>query len=441
MFKIRQVVHFLSEDLWRIRLEEQQPPKSFLIKVLRILVLSAKGFDKDKCTLRASALTFYSLLSIVPILAMAFGIAKGFGFDQILEQRVREQFHGQEEVLTHAINFAHNLLENTKGGVVAGFGIVFLFWSVIKVLGNMERSFNDIWGIKKQRNLWRRFSDYLSFMLICPILFILASSMTIVVTSEVEKLLLGHTFFSFFAKPIQVSLRILPLFVIWGLFAFVYVFLPNGKVKLGSALLGGILAGTIYHVVQWAYLSFQIGINRYNAIYGSFAALPLFLVWLQLSWLIVLYGAEVCFAHQNVHTYEFEPDCLKISPAFRRLVTLAVAQLCVKMFKDGVPPPTAAEISQKLGTPIRLVNETLYDLTEADILSEVVGEANSSIAYQPGINIESLTIKGVIDRLDNRGVTTIPLARSEAVEKISTCLLEFRDKLAAVPENVLLKNL
>lgn len=438
---VKNVLKFLSEDLWRIRLKHESSHKSLWIKILRVLVLSVKGFARDKCTLRASALTFYSLISIVPVLAMAFGISKGFGFDHILEERVREQFQGQEEVFNQAIVFARNMLDNTKGGLIAGIGVIFLFWAIIKVLGNIERSFNDIWGIKKHRTLARKFSDYLSFMLIGPILFILAGSMTVAVTSQAKEILVNNKSLDFVAGPVLFSLKALPFGVLWLLFAFMYVFLPNGKVKVTSALLGGVLAGTIYQVVQWGYFKFQIGISQYNAIYGSFAALPLFLIWLQVSWLILLYGAEVVFAHQNVVTYEFEPDCLNASNAFKRLVTLAVAHLCVKTFRDGDPPLTAAEICEKLETPIRLVNLSIYDLVEANVLSEVTGENDKALAYQPALDIEQLTLQKVIDRLDHTGLSEIPLVQSEAVEKISTSLDGLRDSLVNSPKNVLLKDL
>jgi membrane protein len=220
-----------------------------------------------------------------------------------------------------------------------------------------------------------------------------------------------------------------------------YVFLPNGKVKVQSALLGGILAGTIYQIVQWGYFRFQIGISQYNAIYGSFAALPLFLIWLQLSWLILLYGAEVSFAHQNVATYEFEQDCLNVSGAFKRLVALAVAHLCIKTFREGVSPPTANEISEKLETPIRLVNQNIYDLVEAGVLSEVTGDEEKAVAYQPALDIEKLTLQEVIDRLEHTGLDTLPLAKSEAVGKISASLDGLRDSLLSSPKNVLLKDL
>lgn len=439
--RIRKILHYLTEDLWRIRLQDQPKPRSYWIKTLRVLVLSIRGFDEDRCMLRASALTFYTLISIVPILAMIFGIAKGFGFEQVLEEHVRRQFQGQEEVLTHAITFSRNLLENTRGGLIASVGVIFLFWSVIKVLGNIERSFNEIWGIKKPRSWMRKFSDYLSFMLICPVLFIMASSMTVVVSSQVNAALATLPYLSFLAGPVRILLRLLPFAILWGLFGFMYLFLPNGKVKLRSALLGGILAGTIYQITQWGYITFQIGIARHNAIYGSFAALPLFLVWLQLSWLILLYGAEISFAHEHADTYEYEQDCLRASFAFKRLLALAVAKECIDRFSEKQPPPAAVEVSQKLGSPIRLVNEILYDLTAAGILSEVAGDQDNTPAYQPAVDIGDLTIRDVLDRLDDKGIEAVPLVKSEVVEKLASSLGRFRQILAGSSENAVLKDL
>ncbi|MCK5393541.1 MAG: YihY/virulence factor BrkB family protein, partial [Candidatus Omnitrophica bacterium] len=178
------IVNFLTKDIWRIKLRDLPRSRSFFIKQLRIIILALREFAEDKCQLRASALTFYSLLSIVPVVAMAFGIAKGFGFEKVLEKQLLSKVSGQEQVLTQIFDFAKTLLENTKGGLVAGIGVVVLFWTVIKVLTNIERSFNDIWGIKKTRPLGRKFSDYLSVMVICPILLIVSSSITVFITTQ-----------------------------------------------------------------------------------------------------------------------------------------------------------------------------------------------------------------------------------------------------------------
>ncbi|MBI5154178.1 YihY/virulence factor BrkB family protein [Candidatus Poribacteria bacterium] len=432
---------FLGEELWRIRLAEQSRQRSFLLRQLRIVVLSVRGFDEDQCMLRASALTFYTLLSIVPILAMAFGVAKGFGFEKMLEARVREQFEGQEEVVTRAITFANNMLEDTKGGLIAGVGVVLLFWTIVKVLGNIERSFNDIWGIKTHRSLARKFSDYLSFMMISPILFIMSSSLTVVIASQLDNVVGKGGLLSFLSGPAEVLFRLLPIFILWGLFTFMYVFLPNGKVNIRSAFLGGAVAGTAYQVTQWAYVTFQVGVGQYNAIYGSFAALPLFLFWLQLSWLVVLYGAEVSFAHQNVDTYEFEPDCLKASPAFRRLVTLCAFTHCAGRMLREQPPANAREIAHALQTPAKLVNLAMYDLLSAGVVSEVLRGSIREPAYQPALDLQGLTLQDIASRLDRAGAEEIPIGGDPAVAAISERLRGFHEVLLKSDGNIEIRKL
>ncbi len=434
-------VQFLKTDIWRIRSSKLSKQKSFWIRQLRIVLLAIRGFAEDKCQLRASALTFYSLLSIVPVVAMAFGIAKGFGFEKVLEKELIENFQGQEEVLGRIIAFARSLLDNTQGGVIAGVGIAVLFWSVIKVLGHIESSFNDIWGVKKARNIGRKFTDYLSIMLICPILVITASSITVLITSQVTLIVEKLSFLGPLADVIIFSLKILPYGVIWVVFTFIYVFMPNRKVQLKSGLSAGVIAGTLYQVVQWVYITFQVGVSNYGAIYGSFAALPLFLIWLQLSWLIVLFGAEVSFAEQNVETYEFEPDCLKISSSYKRLLSLSVAHLCVKKFEQGQSAPSAEEISHELEIPIRLVNQILFELTQASILSEVNRDGSEEIGYHPARSIEDLTVTSVVTKLDQQGIDSIPVVESKTLDRLKESLGQFREAVEKSPANVRLKDL
>jgi len=440
-FNISKFIQFLKTDIWRIRASTLSNRKSFWIRQLRIILLAIRGFDEDKCQLRASALTFYSLLSVVPVVAMAFGVAKGFGFEGILEKRIVESMQGQEEVAQQIVGFAQSFLANTQGGIIAGIGITILFWTVIKVLGNIENSFNEIWGIKKARPLGRKFSDYLSIMMICPILFIMSSSVTVLITSQVTLIIEKLAFLGPVGSLILVSLRILPYAVIWIMFTFVYVFLPNTKVKFRSGFIAGIIAGTIYQIVQWGYISFQIGVSKFGAIYGSFAALPLFLVWLQVSWLVVLFGAEVSFAEQNVDTYEFESDSLKVSNSFKKLLALNITHLCVKNFHAGQKPQTAAEFSHDLEIPIRLVHQIIFELTESGILSEVKKGDLQTIAYQPARDIDHMTMQNVIDFLDQRGIDNIPIAQTGSLKLLREKMKKFHDIIASSQENVLLKDI
>ena len=227
---ITKVSNFVKKDIWRIRLRDISRSRSFLIRQLRIIVLAVRGFDEDRCRLRASALTFYSLLSIVPVMAMLFGIAKGFGFEQRIEQELLEKFQGQGEVILRMIGFAKKLLENANGGLIAGIGVALLFWAIVKVLSNIESSFNHIWGIKKVRPLGRKFSDYLSFMLVCPVLLVISSSTTVFITSQVTLITQKVEIFSALTSLVLFSLKFLPFVVIWISFVFIYYWMPNTRV-------------------------------------------------------------------------------------------------------------------------------------------------------------------------------------------------------------------
>jgi membrane protein len=438
---ISKILNFLKTDIWRLRLKNLPRAKSFFIKQLRIIVLAVRGFAEDKCKFRASALTFFTLLSVVPIIALMFGIAKGFGLEGRVEKIILNKMAGHDEIAGRIINFSNSLLENAKGGIIAGIGVVFLLWAVIKLLGNVENSFNDIWGIKKPRHIGRKFSDYLSVILVCPILLVIASSATIIISTKIKSIFSTIPVINSMDWLIIPVLKLLPFCSVWLIFTFIFIFMPNTKVNFKSALLAGIVAGTIFQIVQWAYINFQVGAAKYGAIYGSFAALPLFLIWLQLSWYIVLFGAELSFAHQNVDTYEFEPDCLSVSNLYKRQIALLISSMLAKNFATGQRPLYAIEISQKLEIPIRLVRQVMFELVEAGVVSEVRAELDRDAAYQPARDIETMTIKFVIDSLESRGSADIPVAATAELEKIGSSLKKFAEEIEKSPANKLLKDI
>ena len=317
---LSRLLNFLKIDIWNIQSRHLSGKKSFLLRQLRLVLLAAHGTREDRLQLRASALTFYTLLAIVPILAMAFAIAKGFGFEVLLENRLLKEFPGQEVVMQQVLSFAHNLLERTKGGMMAGIGVIVLFWASINVLSHIEHSLNDIWDVKKSRSIWRKFSDYLSIMVLSPALIILSGSVTVYVNTQVTTIVQRISFLGFFSPLIFFGLKLVPFVIVWMLFALIYLLMPNTKVRLVSGLIAGFIAGGLFQVLQFTYLNFQFIIAKYNAIYGSFAALPLFLFWLQFSWLIVLFGAEISYAHQNINTFEFDQESRRISFGMKKLL-------------------------------------------------------------------------------------------------------------------------
>ncbi len=438
---ITKFISFIRTDIWRIRLEDLPFGKSFLIKQLRIIILAFRGYDEDRCLQRASSLTFYTLLSVVPVVAMFFGVAKGFGFEKRLERQLFERFPGQEEVVGQVIAFSNSLLEQTKGGLIAGAGLLVLFWSVLKVLGHIEMALNDIWEIKQQRSWGRKFSDYLSIMLIAPILILMSGSVTVYVTARVTEITQKVEILGAISPLISLLLQYSPYVLIWALFTILYIIMPNTKVNFKAGLLGGVVAGTLYQIAQGFYISFQIGAARYNAIYGSFAALPLFLMWVQISWWIVLFGAELSFANQNVDTYEYEPDSLKVSPGFKKLLTLQISHLLIKKFANGDKPLTDVQISDQLAMPIRLVHSILFDLVASNLVSEIRTKVDKEFAYQPARDISKMTIQYVLEALDHKGTEDIPVAKTEDYQALSTALQDFSESMAKSPANKLLKDI
>ena len=438
---IKKISEFLIEGIWLIPSKELSKAKYFLVKHLRILILAIKGFFKDNCSLQASALTFYVLLSIVPLVAMLFGIAKGFGFEKILETRLYEKMEGQEEVAIKIVEFAKSFLEHTQGGIIAGVGVLVLFFTTIKLLSNVESAFNNIWGIKKSRSLVRKVSDYLSLLLICPVLIISSSSFTFIATRKLSEfinflvsifpLLSNLEFLIFFV------IKLIPYLVLWILFTFIYVFIPNTKVKFYPAFMAGIIAGTLFQIMQWLYINFQLFLSSYGTIYGSFSALPLFLVWLQLSWIILLFGAQIAFAFQNVDLFEFEPNCLKLSKKIKNIISLGILNLIIKNFRDS-KHLTNENISRKLNIPIKLVNELLHNLTEANILAETNTKPSCFVPKKP---LEEFSIVNVLKILDENGLNELPFKTNSELNKIITLYSNIFKENIYSKDNILIENI
>jgi len=438
---IAKLKKFIQEDIWRIRAKGLPPLKAFGIRYLRILLAAANAFQEHRCQLRASALTFFTLLSIVPIVAMAFGIAKGFEFEKVLQEKILERFAGQEEVLLEVFGFANSLLSNTKGGLIAGVGVILLFWTIIKVLGNIENSFNDIWSVKKDRTLARKITDYLSVMLVAPVLLVISGSVTVFISTQLAAITKRIDVLGILGPVVVLFLEITPFAIMWVLFGFLYIFMPNRQVNRKSGFIAGVIAGSVYVIVQLLYVKFQVGVAKYNAIYGSFAALPLFLTWLQLSWLIVLAGAEISCIHQNMDMLEYGPDARRANHYFRRLVALRIVNHMSRNFATGEVPLTAASISESLEIPRGLTAELVEELTESGVLIEAAHRGRDEAAYIPARDTDQLTVKFVMDALDRRGVDQIPVARTAELEKISQSLTAFGEAVEKSPANLRLKDI
>ena len=435
---LKKVREFLEKDIWHLSFKGKHRGFRWVIQQIRIFLLASRGFAKDNVQLRASALTFYTLLSIVPVLAMIFGIAKGFGFKEYLQTALEQNLSGHQAILKEVMIFADKMLANVKGGFIAGTGLLVLIWTVMNLLGNIESSFNNIWQIKKSRGLSRKLSDYISLIVIAPILVFLSSGFTV---SQINDYFNDTFIISYIGPIIKFFVWFLSFSIIWFVFTLLYIIMPNTKVKFGSAFVGGVIAGTLFHILQWAYVKLQVYLSSYGVIYGSFAALPLFLMWLQYSWLIVLLGAEIAFASQNVENYEFETDTMHISNYNRRLLSLLITHHIIKNFAHAIPAKTASEIAEILDVPIRLVREIIYELQEAGILSETNTKNVKELAYQPAIDPANLSVSFIINQLDKRGHEKIHAGETRELQAITDIMNAFYDDLNKSAKNKNLKEL
>jgi len=425
---------FFKEEVWSHDLTSKSRRRIFLIRQLRIYILAFKGFFEDRATVKAASLTYFTMLSIVPIFAIAFAVARNFGFEGILHRFINNNMQEQEEIMTWLTDLIDKLLLETKEGVIAGVGGVILFWSVIQVLNNIEAAFNDIWEIRKPRSLIRKFSDYLAIIILTPFAIGLAGSFLVKMETKAEQLE--------YLKPLVVSLiKAVPYVSMWLFFTIVYIVMPNTKVKFRNALIAGIIAGTAAILFQSLYQDLQIGVMRWGTLYGTIAFIPLFLMWLQITWLIVLMGGELSFAYQNIENYEFEENALNLSHNNKRILTLLISYQIIKNFEEGVEPWGTEAISHALGIPLRLVNELVFELVQAGILSELAANNPKDRSYQPAVDINRITVEYIYKQMEMVGGDHMIVTESDELSKITRLHEHILHSIRESPSNILLKDI
>lgn len=413
--------------------------RHFLYKTMRVIYLTGRGFFQDRCALRASALTYYTLISIVPAIAMSLAVAKGFGFEEHLKAELIEHFKDQKVILDKVLEFSHNLLIKTQGGVVAVIGVVVLFWSVIKVLSHIESALNTIWGIKKSRSVRRKFGDYFAMMLLGPVIFVASSSVTVFIIGRLRSYIENLPLYETISSSLIFLIRLTPYCLLWILFTAIYFFMPNTKVRLRSAFLGGVLGGSLYQIIQITYLSLQFVITKFSAIYGSFAALPLFLVWVQLSWFMLLLGAEVSFAYQEEEKFEFEFNCLNASHHFKLLLTLWVMHQNIQAFIQKKGPLTKEDLRMNMEIPHTLMEQVVEDLVKSGLLIEI--QKKNKFYYQPSVPVGSLRIQDVVESLETSGSEDFSIIESEGLNEIRRSLKTFHETIQQTEANKLLRDI
>jgi len=435
--KIKNFIKFTSEDVWRVTDVELSNAKRRVYDFVKIISLVIRRFLEDDLSSRASALTYSTLLSLVPLLAVLLSIARGFGFKNIVESQLFDNFPGQREILSRAFEFVNSYLDQSKEGLFVGLGIVILLYTVFNLISGIEDNFNMIWQVKIGRSYRRMFSDYFSFLLLLPVFLIFSSGLSIFISTMLDTI----DTYEVLTPVYHIFLKLTPFFVTILAFTFLYMFMPNTKVQFRHAFYAGIFAGLAFLFFQYLYINGQIWVSKYNAIYGSFAFLPLLLLWLQLSWLICLIGAEFSFASQNIGTFSFEADSKNITRRYYDFVMLTVAALIVKRFEKGDPPYTADEISVNFKIPIRLTHRIIFDLLELDIINEVRENNDRKIYYQPAFDINKITVGYLFQKIDTHGSEKFKIDTYIEFRSEWEAVLKTRESMMCASNEMLLKDL
>ena len=400
----KKIKHTLVDHVWHVKLESIPVWRRWFVYTVRIIILGIRGYNEKNLPLRSSALTMYTVLSIVPVIAMIFGIAQGFGLEDYLTEQLKGAFANQPDVLNNLLTYSHNMLSHTKGGWIAGFGLLLLIWSVIQVLSNIENAFNSIWFVHKGRTWIRKFTDYLSIMLLAPILIIITGAVNIFISSYLK----------IFAEKIEYlndaleqlilfSINFLPYITTSILFFLIYLVMPNTRVKPRSAMISGIITGIIFQIFQWVYIVLQVGLSRYNAIYGSFASIPLFITWLQYSWMIVLVGAEISYCVQNLVKSTGDIQSSHISHKMRMLYSLYILNYIAKRFKNAQKSPSLNQVSDELDLPLNLCQTLVEVMLKCDLIAETIEEYNQEHCFVPALDTSHLTLGFIINKLESIG--------------------------------------
>ena len=349
----------------------------------------------------AAALTYSTILAIVPIMAVVFAVARGFGYSKYIETWFRDMLTSQPQAAEIIIGFVNSYLVHTKSGIILGLGLVFMLWTVLMLVSNIEKTFNDIWQVKKPRSLFRTFTDYIAMLFLVPIIIVVMAGISIFMATIADNL----DQYVVISSVAHFLIDLSPYILLSGAFFALYVFMPNTKVHLRSAILPAILAGTAMQWLQFFYSHSRIWVSSYNAIYGSFAALPLFMLWVQFSWIICLVGAELTYTMQNLEESAFMSDAKSMSHRYRMMLSALLLSLICKRFAEGRKPYTALELKLETNIPIRVTSELLYDMTQAHLILETytTDEKGDDPVYLPAESLDNLSVGTMIDRLESQG--------------------------------------
>ena len=391
--RIMQNVKYCIHDVW------DDSRSVWSVRTVKIINLSIRSYLDRDLQMRSCALTYNTVLAVVPALAMLFAIARGFGFQNLLQSELFRYFPAQRQALKTALTYVDNYLAQASQGIFIGIGLIFLLWTLISLMSNVEDTFNHVWGVNTKRSLQRKFTDYTALFLLLPLLMVCSAGITIFMSDAVQRVFADNAL----SPLVHRLLAFTPTVISWIIFTAAYYMVPNTKVRFKGALFAGVLCGTLFQVVQWLFVSGQLYVSKYNAIYGSFAFLPLLLVWLQLSWLITLSGVVLTYAWQNFDSFAYRDKAEKISQSYSNRLAIAVLSQAVKRFKQKKGLLTRCGVIHDFDIPSQLADQLLGNLLQAGLLNQVNRDNEEETAFQPAFDPDDFTVNDTANRLSQLG--------------------------------------
>ncbi len=427
MISWQDIKQFIEYDLWRrtsSELQQSRRTKRVGFGVLKTIILVIRGFNSKQLNMTANALTYSLAFAIVPILAMILAVAKGFGFSEMIENQLQQSMLGETNLVPTVMEIVDRYLETAQGGAFIGIGLLILIWAVYSFFRNVEQAFNSIWDVKKSRSVVRQLTTYIAVLFLVPVLVVTTSGMSIFVHSTVESL----SAFKVLDEYHSTMVRILQFLIVWVIFLWMYMAIPNTKVHFRSAIYPAIIMGTLFQLLQMLSMYVIMFLSRTSIVYGAFAAIPIIMIWLQWACLLILIGADLSFAIQNNEQFEYELDVLSMSRRYKDFLTLYLLHRIIYRFEHDEIPYMAVELAHENNLPIRLVSQLLNRLVDVGLLRTVYVEQKEEKTYQPALDTHQITVGMCIERIDKQGTEEFLRGASTEMQAFWKRYMQLKDE-------------
>ena len=437
--KIRQLIQFFTRSLWRVTESDVSRGRYTSYNLMKITIQTVKCFIKDRVWIRAAALSYTTLFSIIPILALLFAIAKGFGFSNLMERFLRDGTVANDTVDT-VMNLIDRYLIYAQGGsgVFIGVGIAMLLWAIINLADGIENNINAIWDVKKPRSYFRKLTNYMALYIAFPAIIISYATVSIFMTTIYQHLAAYELISSFVHICIKLAPYVLSGLIMTGLFLFI----PNTRVRFKNAFIPGMITGIIFQAFLYIYIQIQMSVSSYNAIYGSFAIIPMFMLWADISWSIILFGVEMSYVSQNIEQYNFGQEVDNVSRRYHDFLCVVVMSLICKRFEEGGEPYTASDLSAEGEIPIRLTHRLLDELETVGLIRGFSADAKSEIEhYLPAMAISKLSVGRLLSTLEGHGCEDFKIDHTKEFSNQWKTFIGYKEEIYTKSNNILLKDL